>query len=299
MSTARQLTAVAFRYEYVTVIGISFTVLTLVVLRLERHVADVRSEARIFEIQYALERYREEFGCDPPLYIADANQRPLYSWRVLLPCVGGNSLYDQFSFDKAWNDPSNLALVSSGWALNSSVYRRDHRLGAFTDFAAINCGLPPRDITACNGNDQTEKRLIVIELKASRIIWSQPDDVEMSYVDAIPQSDYDRTWISRDGRIEHVSRAIIDDLHLDCARRARESNTVRPVPEASKDRMMANLSSDEFYSRHEALLILGQCAWRDQEAMAMLDAALRDGDVRIRKAANLSLEKIRKRQGDR
>ena len=36
------------------------------------------------QIGVALHNYHDAHGCFPPAYIADANGRPMHSWRILL-----------------------------------------------------------------------------------------------------------------------------------------------------------------------------------------------------------------------
>ncbi|MEZ6114117.1 MAG: DUF1559 domain-containing protein [Pirellulaceae bacterium] len=60
------------------------------------------------QIELALHNYHDTFKSFPPAYIADANGRPMHSWRVLiLPFMEQRELYDQCRFDEPWDGPNN------------------------------------------------------------------------------------------------------------------------------------------------------------------------------------------------
>src|SRR5262245_18129478 len=64
------------------------------------------------QIGLALQNYHDVYGSLPPAYIADANGKPLHSWRVLiLPFLGERNLYEAYQFDEPWNGPSNSKLA--------------------------------------------------------------------------------------------------------------------------------------------------------------------------------------------
>lgn len=59
-------------------------------------------------IGIALHNYHEQYGSFPPAYNADANGKPLHSWRVLLlPYVDQMPLYEAFDLAKPWDSPEN------------------------------------------------------------------------------------------------------------------------------------------------------------------------------------------------
>src|SRR6266704_588138 len=58
----------------------------------------------IRNIALALHNYASLNGSLPPAYIADANGRPMHSWRVLiLPYVDRSDIYAAYRFDEPWN----------------------------------------------------------------------------------------------------------------------------------------------------------------------------------------------------
>lgn len=61
----------------------------------------------------ALTAYHAEHGSFPPAFLVDEAGQPTLSWRVLLlPYLGEQDLYERFDLSKAWDDPTNQALVA-------------------------------------------------------------------------------------------------------------------------------------------------------------------------------------------
>jgi hypothetical protein len=66
------------------------------------------------QLALAMHLYHDAHGEFPPAYLADANQNPILSWRVLLlPYIEESALYHRFDLTKAWNDPANSSLLPS------------------------------------------------------------------------------------------------------------------------------------------------------------------------------------------
>src|SRR5690349_21111160 len=61
------------------------------------------------QIGLALHNYHDTYGSFPPAYVADAEGRPMHSWRVLiLPFIDCNDLYKEYNFSEPWSSPDNL-----------------------------------------------------------------------------------------------------------------------------------------------------------------------------------------------
>jgi prepilin-type processing-associated H-X9-DG protein len=72
------------------------------------------------QIALALDNYEQEYNALPPSYTADADGRPLHSWRTLiLPYLEHDALYKSIDLAKPWNDPVNAEAL----ATSLSVYR--------------------------------------------------------------------------------------------------------------------------------------------------------------------------------
>ncbi|QDT71207.1 DUF1559 family PulG-like putative transporter [Lacipirellula limnantheis] len=63
------------------------------------------------QILLGLSNYESANGAFPPAYVADAEGKPMHSWRVLiLPYMEQKQLYDQYDFDEPWDGPNNRKL---------------------------------------------------------------------------------------------------------------------------------------------------------------------------------------------
>jgi hypothetical protein len=64
---------------------------------------------QMIQIVEGLLNYEAANGKLPPAYVADANGRPMHSWRVLiLPYLEGyNALYKKYNLNEPWNGPNS------------------------------------------------------------------------------------------------------------------------------------------------------------------------------------------------
>ncbi len=63
---------------------------------------------------WRLHNYHETYKTLPPAYIADANGKPMHSWRMLImPFMEQSTLYNQYDFSEPWNGPNNIKLLDS------------------------------------------------------------------------------------------------------------------------------------------------------------------------------------------
>ena len=138
---------------------------------------------RLHQMAMAFHNYHDVNGCFPPAYLADADGRPMHSWRVLLlPYIEQNAIYDAYDFNESWNGPNNRKLAdklfpnhfqcpSGPQAGNSPI----------TDYVVI---VGPR--TAFPGNECTsfedfrdggENTILMVEIANSDIHWMEPRDL--------------------------------------------------------------------------------------------------------------------------
>jgi hypothetical protein len=72
----------------------------------------VRSAVRLQEVGLALRTYHDVHGKLPPAVVTAKDDKPLYSWRVLLlPFLAEDELYKQFHLDEPWDSPHNKTLL--------------------------------------------------------------------------------------------------------------------------------------------------------------------------------------------
>ena len=142
------------------------------------------------QIAIAMHNFHDTYKAFPAGYTADANGKPLLSWRVhILPFVEQAQLYGQFHLDEPWDSPHNKTLIEqmpdvyrapgskSGAGMTNSlgvsgadgVFVRPregapaNRLDGGTSFAQI--------------RDGTSNTIMVVEASdESAVIWTKPGD---------------------------------------------------------------------------------------------------------------------------
>jgi prepilin-type processing-associated H-X9-DG protein len=119
-SLSRTADGVEFLARY-TLPGANVTMIApMMALRLAPAVRASRDAARLAQgnnqlrqIELALMVFENAHNAFPAGYSADANGKPLLSWRVhILPYLGENELYQQFHLDEPWDSPHNKALIA-------------------------------------------------------------------------------------------------------------------------------------------------------------------------------------------
>lgn len=143
-----------------------------------------RCKNNLKQILLAMHDYHEKYGTFPPAYIADANGKPMHSWRVLLlPFVELKPLYERYRFDEPWNGPHNRKLHGE----IVDVYRCPKEKPEHETNTSYVVVIGPRTIfPGCRGlklsdvKDGTSNVLAVVEYRNSGIHWMEPRDLEIS-----------------------------------------------------------------------------------------------------------------------
>jgi len=141
------------------------------------------------QILLALHNYHDTYKCFPPAYIADANGKPMHSWRVLiLPYLEESSLYEQYDFDEAWDGPNNSKLAAS----MPTVYRCPSagKAGAnappMASYAAVvgpQTAWPGAKSSNLNDfRDGSANTIMLLEVADSDIHWMEPRDLAFEEV---------------------------------------------------------------------------------------------------------------------
>ncbi|MBN2021982.1 MAG: DUF1559 domain-containing protein, partial [Pirellulales bacterium] len=145
-------------------------------------------QSTLTQIGIALSNYADRYGCLPPAIVADANGRPMCSWRVLLlPYVEENGVYVKYRFDEPWDGPNNQKLATTtlaAWHCPSQPVATDDR-PAPTHFVAItgpdtawpgDHGCPARAI------EDPANTILLVEVDRSDIAWCEPRDLAIDDV---------------------------------------------------------------------------------------------------------------------
>ncbi len=135
------------------------------------------------QIVMAIQTYNDAYRSYPPAYIADADGKPMHSWRVLiLPYLGdpvGNEVYENYRFEEPWNSEHNAALA----AKMPDVFRcrNDPADTAETHYLAL-----VGEDTMWPGDQPTSFRdlrdgvanvISVVEASATAVPWLEPQDI--------------------------------------------------------------------------------------------------------------------------
>lgn len=178
----------------VAILAILIALLLPVIQQARVHPYHMQCRNNLKQIGLAMHNYRDVHGTFPPAYIADADGRPLHSWRVLiLPYVDENDLYERYRFDEPWDGPHNRQLQDS----LPHVYQcaRYHRgldpksaegthLGRLCNFVAVTA--PQAVFDGATVNDPWDfdcdpaEQLVVAEVCQHATHWMSPVDVTPS-----------------------------------------------------------------------------------------------------------------------
>jgi hypothetical protein len=183
----------------------------------------------LFQIAVSLDRYKAAHDSYPPAYQADADGKPLHSWRVLIlkpdhlveapenniinPTAGSPVLESELSdppdvniqktygadydFDEPWNGPNNEKLKfqrEQMYCCPKHNGARDPAGAFYTDYFAI---VAPESVwpgSEPNSQEYDPKivsnTVVLVEIPGKKIPWTEPKDVSLDDVlDVFAKSD--------------------------------------------------------------------------------------------------------------
>jgi prepilin-type processing-associated H-X9-DG protein len=158
--------------------------LLLPLISAARSAAHINScNCRLKQFDLALLNYESTYKCFPPAYIADANGKPMHSWRVLiLPYMERNDIYDKYDFTEPWDGPNNRKLASQIDSLfccpEPSGGPEETNYLAVVDPETGWPGATPRKIRDIR--DGTSKTIALVEVANSGIHWMEPRDLTLA-----------------------------------------------------------------------------------------------------------------------
>jgi len=145
------------------------------------------------QIAKALLMYQQQHGSLPPAYVADADGKPMHSWRVLiLPYLERQDLYEAYRFDEPWGGPNNRKLHAH--SLNVFCCAKEGEpLGAPNTSYVLLTGPQTlfqgsRSPKLSPLSEQAGKTLLAVEVPDSGIHWMEPRDVTLQAYRTIVQA---------------------------------------------------------------------------------------------------------------
>jgi type II secretory pathway pseudopilin PulG len=167
----------------VAVIGVLVALLLPAVQAAREAARRAASQNNMKRIGLGMHNYATVNKTFPPAYKADANGKPLLSWRVLiLPFVSddGDELFKQFHLDEPWDSDHNKPLI----AKMPAIYRNPNSAVSGegkTNYLTVRNeksvfpggkGIGFADIT-----DGTSNTIMTVEVPDDKtVIWTKPDD---------------------------------------------------------------------------------------------------------------------------
>lgn len=135
-------------------------------------------------IALALQQYEFRNGTFPPAYIADANGKPMHSWRVLLlPYLEHQALHKLYRFDEPWDGPNNSQLHGERVRLYECP-SDSHATQTETSYVAVT---GPQTIwpgaTATKTSDIKDgppNTILLVEAHNTGIHWMEPRDLDFA-----------------------------------------------------------------------------------------------------------------------
>jgi hypothetical protein len=147
------------------------------------------------QLALAIHNYNEVYGHFPPAYVADKDDKPMHSWRVLiLPFMDDKALYDRYDLNEPWDGPNNKKLL----AARPSMYACPSGENAWTAGSAHTSyvavvgpdavwrGETPRSTKDVDLNGKLANTIMLVETADANINWMEPRDFSL---DALQNGD--------------------------------------------------------------------------------------------------------------
>ena len=141
----------------------------------------VQCSNNLKQLTLALHAYHDVHGSFPPAYVADAEGRPMHSWRVLiLPFIERKDMYDVYRFDEPWDGPNNSKLAK----IAVDLFQCPSEAPSYnTNYVAIvGPGTAWPGATSMKLGDITDgwtDTLLLVEVAESGIHWLEPRDLHV------------------------------------------------------------------------------------------------------------------------
>jgi prepilin-type processing-associated H-X9-DG protein len=166
--------------------GILFALLLPAVQAARDAARRTQSSNNLKQIGLAMHNYHDANQTFPPAYVADADGKPMHSWRVLmLPYLEQGALFNQYNMNEPWDGPTNSQISSTIIPTYDSP--TDAAVGATADYLIVagpetifDAAKPAKMAEIVDGTSNT---ILVVESVGSGIGWSEPRDLSLANLD--------------------------------------------------------------------------------------------------------------------
>jgi prepilin-type processing-associated H-X9-DG protein len=132
-------------------------------------------ELDLREIGFALQEYKKANGHFPPAVVRDEASGTVHSWRVaILPYLGDWKFYREYRLNEPWDSEANKTLYRGDLPFFCPVNYGNH--AHYTNYLMV--VRDSEDGKSCC-DDAPGDAVIVVEVKASDIYWSEPRDLPL------------------------------------------------------------------------------------------------------------------------
>jgi prepilin-type processing-associated H-X9-DG protein len=146
------------------------------------------------QIVLALHNYHDTHKTFPPAYIADADGRPMHSWRTLiLPFVEAGSIHNRYDFNLPWDSPENQAIVNQ----TIPFYGCPSDPNAASQMTSYMLVTGPggsfqgqKGVKLSNIVDGTANTIAIVEVPGRSVHWAEPTDIDAAQFMQLQRKSY-------------------------------------------------------------------------------------------------------------
>lgn len=139
------------------------------------------------QLAVAIHNYHDTYGQLPPPFVADAEGRPMHSWRVLiLPFIDQQKLYAEYRFTEPWNSPHNRELESrmpNAYAFSGTGMRGNTTTNVLAVTGPETMWPGRGKATFDDVKDGQDHSIMFVENDGSGIHWMEPRDLVFEEMD--------------------------------------------------------------------------------------------------------------------
>jgi Protein of unknown function (DUF1559) len=148
-----------------------------------REIHETPCQRNLRSLRTAFDMYHEKHGHYPPPFVADANGKPMHSWRALILPYLDEELEKAYDMNEPWDSPRNRQLVSRMPEVFRCPSDKRMPLGMTSYFCVIGPGRLKQGAIWQKTTDFTDQStILLIESNTARVNWLEPRDLTVDEV---------------------------------------------------------------------------------------------------------------------